>query len=205
MRVIAIGNSKGGVGKSAVAINLAVLASRDAKAALVDLDEGQLSSVEWAKERDGDKPHVRQAGPADLADALDELHKQKYRWAFLDMPGRADVAVSAGLKEADFLLVPVRPYDVDISASYEIVRRAERAKLPYAFLINMLPPQRERGEEAAVALKGAGYVVCPVMIGQRLNVADALGEGRGICEGSPRNASCLEFTALFDWLRRKTK
>lgn len=205
MRVVAIGNSKGGVGKSAVAINLAVLASREGKTALLDLDEGQLSAVEWARERGEDGPHVVVSSPAALPGMLDDLHKRKFKWAFLDLPGRADIAVSAGLKEADFLLVPVRPYDMDLSASYEIVRRAGRANVPCAFVINMLPTQRDRGDEAAQALEDAGYAVCPMMIGQRLPVADSLGEGRGICESEPRGVACKEFTGVFEWLKRKTR
>lgn len=205
MRVVAIGNAKGGVGKSTVAINLAVLASQSGKTALLDMDEGQHSSALWAGGREPAKPLVEACGPADLAAVLDDLHDRKYRWTFLDLPGRADTAVSAGLKESDFLIVPVRPYDMDLSASHEIARRARRAKVPYAFLVNMVPGGRERGKGAAAMLEDAGHDVCPVMIGQRLPVADSAGEGFGVCERYPRGSACQEFTALFDWLKRKMK
>ncbi len=208
MRIVALGQQKGGCGKSAVAINLACQAvAHGKKAALIDMDSEQGTARRWGARRGEMKegaPLVRSADAVSLTKTLSDLKAQGYEWAFLDLPGRSAPIAGSGMVAADMILIPARPSDVDIEASIATVRTAKRANKKYAYLMNIVPPQHQqrRAKEAHGMLEVLGHPVCPVYIVYRLMVSDAIAEGKGMNEEKP-NESAAEFSDLFEWLEKQ--
>jgi chromosome partitioning protein len=211
MRVVALAQGKGGVGKSAAAINLACRAAREAgSAAVVDMDSDQATSLKWAKRRNGvAQPIVKAATVETLPHVLASLKGAGVKWVFLDLPGRdrAAVAMSAGIKAADFVLVPCRPLDVDIEASLPTVQVAVNIGKAYAYLMSIAPSQqdKQRARQTASFLRAHKHAVAEPIIVQRIMVPDALAQGLGISEAKPDSDSDREFAELFAWIKKEVR
>lgn len=209
MRIVALGQQKGGVGKSAAAINLACQAvAAGAKAAIIDMDAEQASTMKWAKRRNGiDQPFVDVADAVTLRGILEKYKAAGVEWVFIDLPGRSAPVASAGLVAADFIVIPCRPLDMDIEASVPTVQAAKRSRKPYAYLMNIVPVQheRKRAQQVAGTLAALGHKVAPSFIVQRLAVPDAIASGESANEADPNGKSAAEFKELFDWLKGEIK
>jgi len=206
MNIVALGQQKGGVGKSAAAINLACQAAASgAKTALVDLDADQGTAARWGKRRGNGAPDVRSSDAYKLPGLLAELRAAGVEWVFLDLPGRSAPVASAGMTAAELVIIPTRPLDIDVEASFSTAQAVRRAGRPYAYLINIAPPQvnSARAKAATEALRKAGHAVCPVVIIQRIQVADAMAAGQGANEIEPGGTASEEFAALFRWLKKE--
>lgn len=208
-KVVALAQGKGGVGKSACSINLACQAVAAGKrAAIIDMDADQGTSLKWRSRRNGhDMPIVVRADASDLPDVLAKMKAEKVDWIFLDLPGRAAGILSAGLRIADFVLVPCRPLDVDIEASMSTIQATANIGKPYAYLMSIAPSQNDqkRARETAGFLRAHGHTVAPTVIVQRLIVPDAIRDGMGINEAKPDSESAAEFGELFKWLQKEVK
>ncbi len=204
MKIVALATQKGGCGKSATAINLSCQAhASGARAALIDMDDGQHSSLNWSKRRSETQPAVMAMTAFKLQPALAKLREDGTDWVFIDLPGRDAPAANAGLAAADFVLIPCRPVTLDFEASVATVQAAVRARKPYAYLLSIVPVHgdKARARRFADELTGAGQPVCPVFIVQRAVVPDAISEGLCACEAAPKSESTREFADLFQWLK----
>jgi chromosome partitioning protein len=212
MRVVSLGQQKGGVGKSATAIHLAMQAVLAGKrTALLDMDNVQKTALTWARKRKegvGEEPllTVLPVDVVNLDETLEALRAEGVEWVFIDMPGRRD-GVGKGLAVADFILMPARPLAMDIEASYGtllVLRRGEKAER-YAYLMSICPPQdnASRARKIKTVLEEQGCTVCPVIIIQRIVVPDAIEFGKHAGEMRDGAQSAAEYATLFDWLNSK--
>jgi chromosome partitioning protein len=208
MRIVTLAQQKGGVGKTTVCFNLATqAAARGKTAAILDMDVDQGSATKWglrrkAAARASPEIAVYSAKSANLAAKLAELKTAGVDWVFLDLPGRDAPASSAGLKVADFILVPCRPLEDDVEPSLNTVGLIRRGGGKYAYLLNISPPQldKARARKVAAELTKAGHLVSPVIIVQRIGVPDANAKGMGVNESSPASLSAVEYSDLFEWI-----
>src|SRR4051794_18562596 len=176
-KVIAIGNLKGGVGKSTLAVNLGcALASRGRPTVVLDTDPQQ-TAVAWTRARRLPCPveslPIRQLGA--VGEWLDALGEAKARHArvVIDLPAVLSPALAAAFLAADAILIPTSFSPVDLLATRRTVRHArvaaaERpARPPLILAVPMLirrdwvgrpeaPAPRHRALEIAVA-DAVGY------------------------------------------------
>jgi chromosome partitioning protein len=123
MRVIVVGNEKGGAGKSTIAVHLAVaLAHEGGKVAVLDLDQRQQSMAHffanrarWLAANATVLPQPRQLdGAGDAADLEGRLDvAESFDFVVVDTPG-ADTEVSrAAHQRADLIVTPMNDSFVD--------------------------------------------------------------------------------------------
>jgi len=210
MKIVALGQQKGGVGKTATAINLACQAlEADETVTLVDMDPEQGTVTKWSKRRNGALPplNVVTADATTIHAVLERLRAQGIQWAILDLPGRRSPIASAGFMAADMTLVPCRPLAVDIEASVDTVKALVRGKKGYAYLMNIAPHNNEsqRARMVAELIQKEGHPTCPVILVQRIQVPDAIGQGKGVNEFAPGSNSAAEYKELFQWLKKTVK
>ena len=209
MRIVALGQQKGGCGKSAAAINLACQAVAHGKrAAIIDMDADQGTARKWGQRRsDKPAPLVCIADVITLDATLGKLEADGYDWVFLDLPGRSAPVASAGLTAANLILIPCRPLDVDVEASISTVRAAKGSGKPYAYLMNIAMPQHEmkRAKQMSSTLAALGHPVAPTIIVQNVAVPDAMADGKGVNEDKPKSKSAVEFSELFTWLNKQVQ
>jgi chromosome partitioning protein len=124
------------------------------------------------------------------------------QWVFIDLPGRDGPAASAGLRYSDLAIVPCRPVEDDIEPSIATVGLLRRSGRKYAYLMNIVQPQIDKGRarKVAEALQAAGHVVCPVAIVLRISVSDASARGLGVNEYQPESSSARDYGELFAWI-----
>lgn len=204
MKIVALGQQKGGVGKSAAAINLACQAvALGMKAGIIDLDADQGTTIKWSQRRGGKEwPLVRAADATNLNAIVAEMKAAGVEWLFLDLPGRTHPVAGAGMKLAHLILIPCRPLDVDIEASVDTITRAKRGGKPYAYLMNITPPAlaQKRAKQIASTLIALGHPVAPTIITQRVVVPDAIADGSSAAEAQPSGESAAEFKELLKWI-----
>ena len=190
MRTIAVAGAKGGVGKTTLAVHLAVAAVQQGRdVVLVDADP-QLSAVRWSERRSSSEPMVIGRAVSQLAAEMERIAGFGADVVIVDTPPRAwvgaDNAAITAAKLADVVLVPCRPSIFDIESTAVSVQRLQAATAaPVVVVLNGCAHRGREADEAAEALGGLGAQVCPARIGQRVAFARSLLDGRAAQEVEP--------------------
>lgn len=201
MKTMAILSQKGGVGKTTVALHLAVAAFHDGKrVAVVDLDP-QASARKWADKRELDGPEV----VGDHAERLPQLAEAaKANGADLlvvDTAPNADRAALIAAKAADLILIPCRPAAFDLDAIGATRDLAEIARRPSYIVLSVAPVRSAVTEEARQGLERQGAKVAPTVIHQRVAYSHAVIDGRSAMEFEPDGKAAEEVRKLYMWAR----
>lgn len=198
MKKIALIAQKGGVGKTTVAVNLAVAAG--AKAALFDLDP-QESAVIWADRRKADTPHVEFLTERRLPDGLKAAEAQGFTLAIIDTPPAAGPQAFTAAQAADLVLIPCRPSLVDLDAIRRTAQLIKSAGITAYVIFNAAPPGATTLlEDARAIVEATGLVVAPVILRERSAYRAAWPLGKGVSETEPRGKAADEIAALKKWV-----
>jgi len=205
--VIALTNSKGGVGKSTVAVHLAAWGhAQGRRTALVDADAQGASSV-WLHEAEPAIPISRLQTPDEILDQVPRLAAQ-FDVLVIDGPAGLSEVTRAVLLVADLALLPCGPSVLDLRALQEAIRVVGQAQRirggpPQAVLVpNKLQVQYRLTQELLATVQSLGV---PVLGGLRLRqaFADAAGQGTLVWRLGLRGAAATEeITRLFEEVNR---
>ncbi len=139
LMIIVVANSKGGVGKSTLAVHLAAwLSEQGHKVTLADCDTQQ-SSSEWLREAMPDIRTVRLASPDDILNDLPSLGNEA-DFVVADGPGSNTETSRALLLRADLALVPCKASMLEVRAlakATDVLRQAQdiRGGKPKAIIV----------------------------------------------------------------------
>jgi chromosome partitioning protein len=129
--ILAVGNIKGGVGKSTLAVNIVVvLAQRGRDVLLIDGDE-QASAATFAKIRSDLTGGAIFATVQLQGVAIRQQMRQlagKYGEIVIDVGGRDTGSLRAALTVADAILVPFQPRSVDLWTGEQIAALVSEAR-----------------------------------------------------------------------------
>lgn len=201
--IIVVANSKGGVGKSTLAVHLAGwLAEKGSRVTLADCDT-QRSSSEWVGEAAPGVKAVRLANPDQILNELPAL-REEADFVVADGPGSNTETSRALLLRADFAVVPCKASMLEVRAlaqATEVLRQAQdiRAGVPAATIVLSMVGKNYRltqdMKEAAGAL-GLPLAKTPVTL--RQIYADAPGQGALVWQlGARGRDAATELNALF--------
>jgi chromosome partitioning protein len=208
--ILTVGNTKGGVGKSTLALNLAILrASSGRDVLLIDGDE-QRTALTFTDLRTDllGSPGYTAVGllGAALRTQVRQLAR-KYADIVIDVGGRDTGSLRAALTVTDTLLIPVQPRSFDIWAvdtMAELVTEAREIneRLRAVVLVNFADAVGKDNVEAAEALKEVSAIeILDITIGRRKSFPNAAAAGRAVTEYTPKDAKAIEeLTKLADLL-----
>jgi chromosome partitioning protein len=208
MKVIGVLSRKGGVGKTTLAIHLAVLAQQAGlRALLVDLDP-QGSAASWWRAREAETPLLVETAPAELRGILDAAEGDGVDLVMIDARPSVEADAVHVATLADLVLIPTRPAIFDLRAilgTLDIVKGTARRSL---IVLNACPPARGAGEASIVtdarhALAAFGVPVAPVVIINRAAFAAAAVSGLTTVELEPDSKAAKEIRALWRVVERE--
>ena len=207
MQTISLLAQKGGTGKTTLALSLAVAAVQAGRTvAVIDLDP-QASAGNWADRRAlKEAPAVVSAHVPRLLSVIDTARQNGVDLLLIDTPGKSEQAALAAAKAADLVLIPCRPqiYDIEtLAATKEIIELA--GGRPTFVILNAVPPQGRRHEEAKTAIEEMGLAVCPVAFVQRAAFGDAPNAGQSATEFEPGGKAAQEISLVYKFVSNVLK
>ena len=206
MKTLAIVSQKGGVGKTTVAVHVAVAAARAGySVAIIDLDP-QATAAQWGDWRNGEaggdvNPVVVAAPHARLGPTLKEAEKMGVDLVVLDTPPAADAAAVAAARAADLVIIPTRASAFDLHAirtTAELVRVAQK---PAAVLLNAVPARANTLiDEVAAVVHSLNLAIAPVCLVDRAALRHAVINGQTAAEFEPLGKAADEVRAVYKWI-----
>jgi chromosome partitioning protein len=209
--ILTVGNTKGGVGKTTLALQLAIGRARAGRdVLLVDGDRQGSAQTALAKRAEaGRQPALACVHYPEGRVLRDQVRHQsgKYDDVVIDAGGQDSGALRAALVLSDVLLVPFLPRSVDVWALADIAALVEEVRAvrdglrhAYAVLNAADPGTSSDNTDAAAAL--ADYPQLELLnasIRRRKAFANAVGAGLSIDELTPRDPKASdELSALAD-------
>jgi chromosome partitioning protein len=198
VKTIALIAQKGGVGKTTIAVNLAVTAG--IPTVLFDLDQ-QESAVMWADRRKTDLPHVEFLTERRLSEGLRSAEQGKFALAIIDTPPAAGPQAFTAAQAADLVLIPCRPSLVDLDAIRRTAQLIKSAGKPAFVVFNAAPHSATTLlDDARAIVEGQGLAACPVVLRERSAYRASWPLGRAVVEIEPKSKAAHEISELKDWL-----
>jgi chromosome partitioning protein len=190
--ILAVGNVKGGVGKTTLAINLTIALTRATRdVLLIDGDEqGTALAFTDLRTNQREQPPgytVVALHGANLRTQVRQLAR-KYSDIVIDVGGRDTGSLRAALTVAEVVLIPVKPRSFDlwgVDQTADLVREAREVNkdLRAIVLLNEADAQGKDNEEAANSLREIeGLEIMPVLIGRRKAFPNAASAGLSVLE-----------------------
>ena len=205
--IIVVGGIKGGIGKTTIAINFAVMLSQNGQdVLLIDADDQSSSTAitAWREEtyKNGAGYALARLTGKTLATQV-QRHAEKYDHVVIDVGGRDTSSQRGALVVADIYMVPFPPKSLDVDTLDQVedlvnLAKAVNPDLRAVSFLNKAYPRNRDNDAAADLLRDSAEIdYLDTRICDRKAVSDAISEGRGVIEYRPRNPKAIaEFTAL---------
>lgn len=200
MFTLALCCSKGGAGKTTMAIHLAVEGHRRGlKTLLIDIDT-QASAAKIMDRRGEELPDVTTEAAGRLDKALQAAKLEGYDLVVVDTAPQADRAASQAARAANIVVAPVQPSIVDLDAVDATVDICKLANVPVLFVLNRVPSQGQEITGTEEAIRKRGIKVSKVHWGERKAFKYPFMKGLTAQEVEPDSKAAREVAALFNEL-----
>lgn len=199
--ILTVGNIKGGVGKTTLAVNLAIVQAASGRdVLLVDGDE-QGTAITFTELR------TQELGAANYTAVRlqgKELRTQvrqlapKYEDIVIDVGGRDTGSLRAALTVSNTLLIPVQPRSFDLWSLEQIAEQVKEARevnseLRAFVVLNMADAQGRDNKDAADIVKGySGLELLNLTIARRKAFSNSAAFGRAVTEQAPKDPKAIE-------------
>jgi chromosome partitioning protein len=204
--ILTVGNTKGGVGKTMLAVNITIARSLlGSDVLLIDGDE-QNTALTFTELRSSQLGNVGYTAVSLHGAAIRTQVRQltpKYTDIVIDVGGRNTGSLRAALTVTNTLLIPVQPRSFDIWAIDQIadlVREAHEInpKMWAVIILNIADTQGRDNQDTAEALQDIeGIEFLEISIGRRKAFPNAASAGKAVLEQSPKDRKAVEeLTAL---------
>lgn len=202
--IITVGNTKGGVGKTTLAVNLAIaraMAGRDVW--LIDGDrQGTAQTAISIRAEAGHMPGISCASYPDGATLRSQVQQQaiKFQDIIIDAGGRDSTALRAALVLSDVLVVPFQPRSYDVWALNDMASLVDEARsvrdgLRAVAVLNCADPgehSSDNTEAGAAVANVPQFEYLATSLRRRKAFANAAGQGLSVLEIRPQDTKASE-------------
>lgn len=192
--IIAVTNLKGGVGKTTIAVNLAVcFAKRDYKVCVVDTDSEQRSSVKWSGQRDENLVTIPVFAVGEKLNKEIEALDRDYEFVIIDGTPQLSERANRTILASDLILIPITPSGFDFWSFEHFLERYEQAKgfkekIHAYVLLNKFTEMRNIGKEVKEALSQFEIPVLQSTLAERVAYQETTIQGVGVVEYKDKKA-----------------
>lgn len=184
-KIITIAHQKGGVGKSTLAMNLALCFQDQLSVALVDTDyQGSLYHIRE------DFPNLTIVG----ADQLTDLQQLPYDLVIVDTPPYLSDQLPQLFAQSDFILVPTKAGFFDVMAIRSTIALIVEANVKAGIVLNMVKPRSGITKDVTSLLETMEIGLLKTVIHDRVSIARSSITSGVLQSGDPKAAA--EITAL---------
>lgn len=208
--IITIAQQKGGAGKTTLAAHLALTwAAQGKRLSVIDIDpQGSLAAwFRLRQERLGERARaiaVTALGGWRVAAEV-ERQAKSHDIVLVDSAPHAETEARIAVRAAGLVLVPVQPSPMDVWATQSTLDLARQERVPVLLVLNRVPPRANLTEAMMARLAELDAPVAETRIGNRVALAAALAEGKGITEASASSAAAQEIRALAEEVLRRAQ
>lgn len=200
-KIITVGSTKGGVGKTTLALNIAIARAMQGRDVwLIDADRQGTASTALAIRGEANRlPAIATAHYPDGGALRTQVQHQreKFQDIVIDAGGRDSTALRAALVLSDLVLIPFQPRSIDVWAVADIAALIDEARsmrdgLEAMAVLNMADITGSDNRDAAEALidyPALSYLNTPIR--RRKSIANAAGNGMSVLEYMPRDEKAV--------------
>lgn len=198
LHVVAIVAEKGGVGKTTLALSLAVAAVQAGrKVAVLDLDP-QATAAQWTDRRTPEFPWVVATPATRLKAAIENAQGQGVDFLVIDTPPHAGTDAVEAARLADLVLVPMEPHLYSLETLPKLGSMLKLAgDVPASFVVSKSSVQGKEAQDAAAYIAGQGFDVCPVTLHLRAAHRHAGNVGQTAQEYDPKGKAAEEAQQIY--------
>jgi chromosome partitioning protein len=165
MYIVAVVAEKGGVGKTTLALDLAVTATREGHSvAVLDVDQ-QATASKWTDRRTEERPWVVPTHASRITASIEQAKGQGVDFIVIDTPPHSSTEAAEAARRADVVVAPMEPH---VFAMETLSKLADLLKIaanaPYFVVVNKAPVQGSEGINAADFIRQQGFTVAPVIV-----------------------------------------
>ena len=200
--IITIGNTKGGVGKTTLAVSIAIALSIDGgNVWLIDGDrQGSAKIAMSIRAQSGHLPFIQCDQIHDWKALAKQVKENANRFdhVLIDVGGRDSASLRIAIGLCDLLVIPFAPRSLDMWAmndiqSLVIEARKANPSLRAAAILSCADSTGTDNKDAVEALTGFPelvYLDAPIM--RRKSVANAIGQGLCVLESTPKDKKAMQ-------------
>jgi chromosome partitioning protein len=194
--LVVVGNQKGGVGKTTIAVNLAAAWTKRHRVLLVDADP-QLAATAWLGDQAG--VEIVQPSASTALAAFLEGVAPRYDAVITDLPPGLDRPLRDAVRVAGLLLVPLSPSPVEVRSARSVLELAQILRgtsLDVRLILTRVVMGTVMGRTARDGLAPYGVPIAKTVLHHRIAVQEAAALGRSVFDYAPDSLAADEFTAL---------
>jgi chromosome partitioning protein len=203
MYKIAVVAEKGGVGKTTLALDLAVTAVHQGHSvAVIDVDP-QATASKWTDRRASEHPWVVPTHAVRLMATINQAEAQGVDFIVIDTPPHSATEATEAARRVDVVIVPIEPHLFALETISKLTDLLKVAGSPAAFfVVNKAPTQGAEGANAMEYIKQQGLSVAPVVIHLRAAHRHAGNVGKVAVEYQPESKAAQETLQLYMYTTR---
>lgn len=200
--ILTVGNTKGGVGKSTLALNLAAAAAIEGgRVWLIDGDrQGTIATAMAFRAQAGHLPLIECSHLPEGKDlhAAIVARRGEFEHVVIDAGGRDSTALRAALALSDVVLTPFAPRSLDLWALQDMAALVAEARtvnpaLQALAILNAADATGSDNKDAAAAVASypeLTYLAAPIR--RRKSFANAAGLGLSVLEAKPKDTKAIQ-------------
>lgn len=196
--IVAIVAEKGGVGKTTLALSLAVAAVQAGrKVAVLDLDP-QATAAQWTDRRTPEFPWVVATPATRVKAAIEQAKGQGVDFIVIDTPPHAGTDGVEAARLAELVLVPMEPHLYSLETMPKIGNLLKLAgEVPALFVVSKASVQGKEARDTIAYIQQQGFNACPVTLHLRAAHRHAGNVGQTAQEYEPAGKAADESQQIY--------